>query len=77
MRRQQLGCHSNSDGRRVACQPRVSQAPELVCPGRCVGSLPGRYPGSLDLPAHLPPPPAAKPQARREMYLDHRTGADD
>jgi hypothetical protein len=75
MRRWQPGCRNNSGW--CAYLPRVSKTTMRVCPGRCAGRLGGRYPGSLDVPAHLPPLAVAKPQARGEMCLPCVTGADD
>lgn len=75
MRRGQPDCHMT--GWCVGCLPHVSEVTERVCPGRWAGRLPGRCPGSLDVPAHLPALTAVKPQARREMYLRGATGTDD
>jgi len=60
------------------------QPPEAACgrphdayPGRCAGWWPGRWPGSLDQPAHLPALTAAKPQVSGKMDLMARPGTDD
>jgi hypothetical protein len=46
-------------------------------PGRCAGWWPGRWPGSLGRPSHLPPMAGVKPQVSGEMDLAARPGTDD